>query len=63
MSPGAGDDPVGRNVAADQGAELAESALVKEVLETRAGVELALAVVLGEPLRATHRVRLLAPTD
>jgi len=59
---GSGDDPVGRDVSADQSAELAERALVEKVLETRAGVELALAVMLGESLGATHRTRLLAPT-
>ena len=49
--PGAGDDSVGRDVAADERAELAERALVEQVLEPRAGVELALAAMFGQPLR------------
>ena len=61
IEAGAGDDPVGRDVAADERAELAERALVEKVLEARAGVELALAVVLGEPFRAAHRMRALTP--
>ena len=41
IEAGADHDPVGRDVAADERAELAERALVEKVLEARAGVELA----------------------
>src|SRR5262245_10136738 len=47
---GAGDDSVGGDVAPDERAELTERALVEKVLEARAGIELALAMVLGQPL-------------
>ena len=59
--PEPGHDSVGRDVAADKRAELAERALVEKVLQPRTGVELALAVVLGEPLVAAHRPRALTP--
>ena len=62
IMPGAGDDSVGRDVTADQRAELPERALVEQVLEPRAGVELALAVMFGEPLVAAHRPRALTAT-
>jgi hypothetical protein len=44
------------SVAAYERAELAERALVEKALETGAGIELALAVVLRQPLRPTHRM-------
>src|SRR5262245_1234612 len=47
---GAGDDSVGGDVAPDECAELTERALVEKVLEAHAGIELALAMVLGQPL-------------
>ena len=53
--PGTGDDAVGRDVSADEGAELTKRALVEEMLESTARVELALAVVLGQPLGPAHR--------
>ena len=56
---GADDDRVGRDLAADEGAEFAERARVEEPLDARAGVELALAAVLVEPLRPAHGQRML----
>lgn len=53
--PGPGDDPVGGDVAADQAAELAERTLVQEVADAAAGIQLALAVMLGQALVTTHR--------
>ena len=58
---GACHDSVGRDVAADEGAELSERALVEKVLQPCAGVELALAPVLGQPFVAAHRPRALTP--
>ncbi len=57
----AGDDPVGGDLTAHQRAELLEGAGVEEVVDAGAGVEFALAVVLGQPLVATHLVRVLTP--
>ena len=54
MQPGAGDDPVGGDLAADERAEFAERARVEESLDARPRVELALAAVLVEPLRPAH---------
>ena len=48
------DDPVGRNLATDEGAEFAECSGVKKSVDARAGVQLALAAVLVESLRPTH---------
>jgi alkanesulfonate monooxygenase SsuD/methylene tetrahydromethanopterin reductase-like flavin-dependent oxidoreductase (luciferase family) len=47
--------------AADERAELTKRALVKKVLEARAGVQLALAAMLGQPVRPAHRPRTLTP--
>jgi hypothetical protein len=60
--PGADDKPVGRDLPADQRAELAERAGVEEPLDARAGIQFALAAVFVEPLRAAHRPRALAAT-
>ena len=57
----AGDDAVGRDLAADERPELAERAGIEESLESCAGIELALAAMLGEPLRSAHRHRALTP--
>ena len=48
---GAGDDAVGGDVAADQRADLAERARVEQMVDPRAGVELALGALLGQALR------------
>ena len=55
MRPEPATIPSAAIVAADEGAELTEGARVEQVVEARAGVELALAVVLGQPLRTAHR--------
>ncbi len=57
----AGDDPVGGDLSAHQRAELSEAALVEKVVEACAGVELALAVMLRQPIRTPHRPRTLTP--
>ena len=59
IAAGADDDAVGRDLTADQRAELAERARVEQALDPRAGVELALAVMLVEPLGPAHRPRVL----
>src|SRR5262249_43801397 len=56
---GADDEPVGRDLTADEGAELAEGAGVKQPLDARAGVELAFAAMLVEPLKPAHGQRML----
>ena len=61
MRPGAGDDPVGGDLTADQRAELLEGTGVEEVVDAGAGIEFALAVVFGQPLVAAHLVCVLAP--
>ncbi len=58
----AGDDRVGGDLATNQRADFTESARVEEPLNARAGVELALAAVLVEPLGPAHALRVLAAT-
>ena len=62
IKPGADDDRVGGDLAADQRAEFAECPRIEQALDPRPGVELALAAVFGEPLRTTHRPRVLTAT-
>ena len=59
---GTDDEPVGRDLAADERADFAEGARVEESLDARAGVELALAAVFVEPLGTTHAPRVLTAT-
>ena len=51
----------GASVAADERAELEERARVEQVVDAGAGVELALAAVLGQPFLAAHRARRRPP--
>ena len=53
---------VGRRSRPDERAELAERARVEQPLDARAGVELALAAVLVEPLRPAHALCVLTAT-
>ena len=55
--PAAGDEAVGRDVAADERADLAERARVEEVVEALAGVEPSLVVALRQAVLAAHRPR------
>ena len=55
----AGDERVGRHVAADERADLAERARIEQVRHARPGVELARRPVLGQALLAAHRPRRL----
>ena len=57
---GPGDDAVGGGLAADQRADFAKRARIEKVVDARPGIEFALAVVLGQPLRTAHRQRALA---
>ena len=53
---------VGRDLTADERADFAERARVEQPLDARAGVELALAAVLVEPLGPAHAPRVLTAT-
>ena len=58
MRPEPMHDGVGRGLlATHERAELEERARVEQVVDAGAGVELALAAVLGQPLLAAHRAR------
>jgi hypothetical protein len=56
-----GDDPVGRDVTADEGADLPECPGVEERLDARAGVEFAPRPVLRQPLGTAHGACSLPP--
>ena len=51
---GAGDNAVGRDLAADEGAELPERPLVQQVIKAATSIQFALAVVLGQAFPAPH---------
>jgi len=51
---GADDERIGRDLATHERADFAEGARVEEPIDARAGIELALAAMLVEPLRPTH---------